>query len=151
MKLSEVQKVLGQIAEATGSASLALKELKASVDMAMDYFKDGNIVQTQLFLEHAFTSLMGCFHYMNLSLENVVNRERQRNNGIKSIFQERVILVFSDHAELRVEGELRGTIPLYNEEDYNELRQIAHLFECRLEHADHVQLNLLSFINDNKD
>ena len=69
--------------------------------------------------------MMAAFHYMNMNLENVVAREQKRGDHPAPEGANRVILLFSDHAELRVDGELRGTIPLYSPEDYRELRQIA--------------------------
>lgn len=148
MQLKEIQQTLAQVSKGPASAQEALKELKACVSKSLDYLQEGNIVQAQVFLEHAFTQMMICFHYLNLDGEKVAAREKSRQENKNPRHPERVILVFSDHAELRVGGELRGTIPLYSSDDYKELRQIAHLFECRLEHADHLQLNLLSLLGE---
>jgi hypothetical protein len=149
MQLKEIQQCLSQASAEAGSANEAMKQLKACVERTIDYLKSGNTAQAQMFLEQGFTMMMAAFHYLNLDLEKVVQRElhRQKNEGL--VPQERVILVFSDHAELRVGGELRGTIPLYSPEDYSELRQISQLFQCRMEHADHIQLDLFAILNAN--
>ncbi len=147
MQLKEAQQLLAKVSNKPHSATEALRQLTACTERAMRYLEDGNTVQAQSFVEQSLTNLMVAFHYLNLDLENVVQREKKRREAAdKALSQDRVILIFSDHAELRVDGELRGTIPLYSEEDYRELRQIAQLFECRLEHADHLQLNLFNLL-----
>lgn len=149
MQLKDVQQVLSQSSKTANSAAEALRQLNACSERALGHLGDGNTVQAQAFLEQGFTNLMAAFHYLNIDLERVVQREKRRQQAESAPSQEeRVILVFSDHAELRVGGELRGSIPLYSEDDYRELRQIAHLFQCRLEHADHLQLNLFSLLRN---
>ncbi len=147
MQLKEIQKVLMNDPAAPKSAADALKQLKAASERALENLNEHNTVQAQVLLENAFTHMMAAFHYMNLDVEKVVQRERQRRVYGQNNAQDKVILIFSDHAELRVQGELRGTIPLYSQEDYAELRQIAQIFECRMEHADHLQLDLFSVMN----
>jgi hypothetical protein len=147
MQLKEVQQLLTRTFDAPGSGVAALTELQASVTRTLEHLKEGNISQAQVMLEHGFTSLLMAFHFLNLDLEKVVEREKQRQKKERSDQQERVILVFGNHAELRVNGEQRGHIPLYGVEDYQELRQIAQLFECRIEHADHVQLDLFALLS----
>lgn len=142
MQLKEVQQVLVQGGQGPATAMAALRQIKALVERAMMALKAGNTPQTQLFLEQGLTAMMAACHYLDLDLDQVVAREQHRHQLGESKAQDRVILVFSDHAELRVDGELRGTIPLYSAEDYQELQQIAALFDCRMEHADHVQLSL---------
>lgn len=151
MQLKELPACLSQFAGENSSAADALHQLRACIERAIDYFKAGNTAQSQVFLEQGFTWMMAAFHFLNLDLENVVARELKRQKHEGTPQQDRVILVFSDHAELRVDGELRGTIPLYSQDDYQELRQIAQLFQCRMEHADHVQLTLFSVIEPRDD
>lgn len=145
VQLKALQKVLTQADNRPGSALDAMRQLKACIDRSLSYLTDGNTAQAQVLLEQGFTNMMAAFHYLNLDVENIVYREKRRQAQSRAL-AERVILVFSDHAELRVGGELRGTIPLYSPEDYQELRQIAQLFECRMEHADHLQLNLFAAV-----
>lgn len=144
MQLKTVQKILAQAATGPPNAVEALKELRVSVERALDYLKEGHTAKAQVFLEQGFTSMMAAFHYLNLDVEQVVEREQLRRKTGQIASQDRVILIFSDHAELRVSGELRGTIPLYSQDDYQELRQISQIFDCRIEHADHLQLDLFS-------
>lgn len=143
--LKEVQKMLSQCSDAPVSGIDALKQLRAAADKAINYLEDGNTPQGQIYVEQGLVHLMLACHYLNLDVEKAVERQQARQQ--KEPGQDRVILIFSDHAELRVAGELRGTIPLYSDEDYTELRHIAQLFQCRLEHADHTQLNLLSLLS----
>ncbi len=150
MHLKEVPYILSQMADHPHSAIEALQELKASVEKTIDYLGDRNTIQAQAYLEHGFTNMMAAFHFLQIDLEKVVQREKNRGQQEARLKSDRVILVFSDHAELRVKGELRGTIPLYSQEDYQELRQIAHLFQCRIEQADHVQLDLFAALVTSK-
>lgn len=146
MQLKEAQSLLAKTAQKDGSALSVLRQLKATVAKAHDYMEAGNTVQCQVLLEQSFTLLMQAMHFLNLDVENVVSREQNRRQSVSEQNPDRVILVFSDHAELRVDGELRGTIPLYAAEDYTELRQIAQLFGCRIENADHLQLDLFTLL-----
>jgi hypothetical protein len=143
MQLKEVQQLLSQTSQGPASATEALRQLRACVEKALEYLALGNTPQTQLFLEQGFTNLVRAFYFLNLDLEQVVQREHSRQDAS---MPDRVILIFSDHAELRVDGELRGTFPMYSSEDYQELRQIAQLFQCRMEHSDHLQLGLFSVL-----
>jgi len=133
------------------SALESLTQLEATVRRSLESLKAGHTPQAQMFLENSFTQMMMAFHFLNLNLEHVVKREKARREGHGQPEQDRVILVFSDHAELRVGGELRGTIPLYSEDDYRELREIAQLFQCRVEQAHHIQLDLFSILSRNND
>lgn len=144
MRVKDIQKILLQdLLETGGSAAQAVKELKATAEMTLDALELGNTPLAQERLEHGFTALLMAFHYLNIDLENVISREKARKANNEP-GQEKAILIFGDHAELRVDGELRGTIPLYSEEDYQELRQIALMFGCRMTYADHVQLDIFS-------
>lgn len=148
MQLSEAQEVLSRALNGPRTAGDALAQVSGAMDRARAYLADGNTVQAQAFVEQGFTHLMAAFHFLDLDLERVVARERSRNAETDRQQPDRAILIFSDHAELRVGGELRGTIPLYADEDYRELRQIAQLFQCRLEHASHAQLSLFAALGD---
>ncbi len=144
MQLKEAQQVLAQVSNRPHSATEALQQLRACSERAITHLKEGNTAKAQMFVEQGLTNLIVAFHHLNLDLEKVVQREQTRRKAENAPLEERAIFIFSDHAELRVGGELRGTIPLYSEEDYGELRQIAQLFECRMEHADHLQLDLFA-------
>ena len=146
MHLKDVQKVLTQSSDSPLTGVESLKQLKAAVEKSLDYLQDGNTPKSQVYLEQGLTYMMLSLHYLNVDIEKAVQRQTIRQNSANDA-QDRVILIFSDHAELRVSGEHRGTIPLYSPEDYSELRQIAHLFQCRLEHADHLQLDLFSLLS----
>lgn len=126
------------------SAKDALSMLEMCCKRAGEGLEVGYNPSVQVFVEQALAYLMFTYHYLNLDLEQVAERELSRWQGESASSQDRVILVFSDHAELRVDGELRGTIPVYEQADHSELKQIAHLFSCRLEYADHIQLNLFA-------
>jgi hypothetical protein len=129
--------------DAPKSAKEALDLLALCCQRASDGLETGFNPNTQTMMEQALAYLMFSYHYANLDLEQVALREMARWQGEgASQKHDRVILVFSDHAELRVDGELRGTIPVYEQADHNELKDIAHLFSCRLEYADHMQLDL---------
>jgi phosphoribosyl-ATP pyrophosphohydrolase len=123
-----------------GSHESALKELRHCSERALAYLQEGNTPLVQEYMETAFTHLLSSFHFLNLDLDKVVNRLQQKQLSVKAT--DRVILIFGNHAELRVDGQCRGTMPLYAEEDYAEVRQIAQIFQCRIEHADHVQLDI---------
>lgn len=142
MNLKEIQKLLSQSPQGPQSAHEALRELKACVERALAYLDEGHTAKTQDYLERGFGNMMAALHFMNLDLEQVVNREQARRKAPPA--EDRVILIFSDHAELRVAGELRGTIPLYCDEDYDQLREISQLFQCRMEHAGALQLDLFN-------
>ena len=58
--------------------------------------------------------------------------------------QTRIIMVYDTYAELRVNGEVRGTIPVYDRCDQDELRNIAKLFHCELQFAASEQLGLFN-------
>lgn len=149
MHVKSLQKSLLESCDPPITGLEALRQLKAATDKALGYFEEGNTPFAQNYLERSLTFMMLAFHYLNLDIEKVVAREAFRQKADNTL-HERVILVFGDHAELRVSGELRGTFPLYTEEDYAEVRQIAQLFECRLEHADHVQLDLFGLLKAGK-
>lgn len=147
MQLKEAQQLLSNLTHRSPSLSDGLRELKAATQRAHEYAQNQHSVMAQLYLEHCFSLLMQCFHYMNIQADQVVTREYQRDQGQLTDQSERVILMFSDHAELRVNGELKGTFPLYSEQDYTQLQEIAQLFQCRVDHADHIQLTLFERLN----
>jgi hypothetical protein len=140
-QLAAFQQALAQAAQGPENTRDALNELKACAERSLQYLTEGNTPQAQRYLEQAFTAMMHAFHFLHVDVNQVIKRQQAAQQDTAKAL-ERVIWVFSDHAELRVGGEVRGTIPLYTPEDYAELRHIAQLFACRIEHADHVQLGL---------
>jgi hypothetical protein len=146
MNLKAFQKQFQEIPNGPKTALESLDGLQACCEKAREMLEKGYNPTVQTFLEQGLTYLMKAYHYLNLDLECVAEREKTRWLS-QSQSQQRVILVFSDHAELRVDGQLRGTIPLYTSEDYEELRSIAHLFNCRIENSDATQLGLFEAMN----
>lgn len=142
MQLKEVQWLLAKEATGIYSAKDAINQVQASAKRAMQYLEQNNPVMTQGCLEQCFTTLMCALHYLNMDLEQVVKREQNRQTQARYGTTNRVIMVFADHAELRVDGELRGTFPLYTDEDAKDIKEIAQVFQCRIEYADHLQLQL---------
>lgn len=149
MNLKAFQKQFAQVPGGPKSALESLENLEACCKKAKEMLEQGYNPAVQSFLEQGLTYLMKAYHFLNLDLERVAQREQSRWLSQTNAMQ-RVILVFSDHAELRVDGELRGTIPLYTPEDYEELKQIANLFQCRIESSDSTQLGLFEALNLSK-
>ena len=145
MQLKAFQKQFSYVPGGPKTAKASLEGLMSCCKRALDLMDQGTNPTTQALLEQALTYLMLSYHYTNLDLEKVAEREMTRWKSQEDP-KSRLIMVFKDYAELRVDGELRGTIPLYTPEDYRELKEIAHLFGCRIEASDHVQLGLFDLM-----
>ncbi|MCA9788505.1 MAG: hypothetical protein KC476_03510 [Cyanobacteria bacterium HKST-UBA06] len=142
LQLKEVQWLLAREVAGIETARDALVQLQVSSKKALQYLDQSNPVMAQGCVEQCFTTMMCVLHYLNIDIEQLVKREQRRQNQNKYGTMNRVIMVFADHAELRVEGELRGTFPLYTDEDAQDIQDIAQVFQCRIEYADHVQLTM---------
>lgn len=146
--LKTLQQRLSQHEMVPNSATESLEQLAKYANLASAITKTPD-TETSLnyLLSQLLSHLLVSLKHLNLDFEVLVSQSLAALSESKnetSNPQNRIILVYANHADLLLEGEVRGSIPVYDRCDQEELHAIAKLFQCDLKFAESEQLEIFS-------
>ena len=119
----------------TTSETEALSHLNEEVAESLKAMLGGNRERAQNELEDALSCLLIAFKALDINPDNAVLRQV---NKMKE-HSKRIMHIYSDRVEIRVDNEIRGGWSIWSIDDLKEAEKMAREFNCEVMREDHSQ------------
>lgn len=119
----------------TASETEALSHLNEEVAESLKAMLRGDRQTTQNELEDAFSCLLIAFKTLKINPEDAVMRQV---NKMKK-HSKRIMHIFPDRVEIRVDNEVRGGWAIWSADDFKEAEKMAREFNCEIVKEDQSQ------------
>lgn len=117
----------------------ALGRLLEIMRGSLEAYDAGQVVPAQTALEDSLIQLLIAMKTFSLQPDAALQRALER---LQTASSQRAFHIFSDRVEIRAQGEVRGTLPLDSESDYESALQLARELGCDVIHEEASQLEL---------
>lgn len=120
----------------------AIEQLAKLTKNAQAAYQHENLLQTQQHLEELFAASLIAMKCMDISPSAAIERTLKRYQTERR--ESPTLHIYTDQAVLKMGTDIRGRFPLYTDDDYEQVKEVALTFGCTLQHHDSEQLSLLS-------